>query len=150
MKQLKLAKHFAKTSALFWLCAIWSVSVLGMCVMEFLKFDAFTTPRSLPFIYAVLIFTYFCRKEIDRWLGKFWKKRQGEYFFVAWWCTLLIMYVLVFLFPQKFILPRKMLETCLAMTLPFLLTEISKKLHACRHALKSLFHKPKCRSHRLT
>ena len=138
-----LANRLSKTTATFWLCALWSIIQLGMCVVEFLKIDAFKVPPSMPFIYAILVFLYFVNKEFDRWLNRSWRKRQDEYFIVIWWCVLLAMTVIEFATQGKLTVPTRMIETCLAITVPFLLTEVSKHIHAKKHRLQIMHHQPK-------
>ncbi|MFC1687328.1 hypothetical protein ACFL0L_02020 [Patescibacteria group bacterium] len=94
--------------------------------------DTFTVPGEMPIAYFLLIIIYVLRKEVDRWLKKEWKKRKGEFFLIGWWCGLLIMFIIEFKTHGNYTVPKRMIETCIWILIPFAVTASSKIVHANR------------------
>ncbi|MFA6495630.1 MAG: hypothetical protein WCV50_00735 [Patescibacteria group bacterium] len=97
-----------------------------MCLLEFLHFDNFSIPGSMPFAYLLLILIYVLRKEVDRWLRRNTKKRRGELFVIGWWLTLLMMFIVEFSTHSRYCVSKRMMETCILVLLPYIGTIVSK------------------------
>ena len=115
---------------LFWFLTLWTVVQFTMCVVEFIHLDTFSVPGEMPAAYFLLIIIYVLRKEVDRWLRKHWKKRKGEFFLIGWWCGLLIMFIIEFKTHGHYAVPKRMIETCIWILIPFAATAVSKIVHA--------------------
>lgn len=115
-----------KLSYLFWFLVAWTLTQFAMCVVEFFKIDQFTVPKNMPFAYFMLILIYVMRKEVSRWLKENMKKRRGEIFLIGWWLSLLVMFVIEFNTHGKYCVPKRMMETCIWILLPYIGTLISR------------------------
>lgn len=94
-----------------------------------MKIESFKVPAEMPFGYMVFLVLYVLQKEAKRWLDHEQKKRRGEVYFFIWWSTWLLMLITEFLQPNDFDVPVKMLETCVFVSVPFVVTAVSKLFH---------------------
>jgi hypothetical protein len=115
-----------KSASLLIFCVIWSALQFTMCLTEFLYTDKFTVPAEMPFVYVLLFLLYV---EVEQWLRRQWKHDTGELFLIGWWFAMLVMYVIEFATISKYSVPRRMVETCVLMLVPFVLGIFSKVMH---------------------
>lgn len=127
-----LLNWWSKSDLLFWFLVVWSLIQYSMCWIEFAKLDHFKVPSEMPYGYLVILGMYALRKEAKRWLEQEQKKRKGEVFFYIWWYSLLGMLVIEFYTHDNYSVPKRMLETCISISIPFVITAISKLLHQAR------------------
>jgi ACR3 family arsenite efflux pump ArsB len=94
-------------------------------LLEYVKVKI-SVPSEMPIFYAVLVLLYVLRKRADSWMDTAIKKRGGEYFLVGWWFTLLVMFVIQVVTGGRYAVPRRMVETCLLISIPFVVGEFLK------------------------
>lgn len=81
---------------LFIICAVVTVVVMVMMVLEFFSRGSFPATQVALFYLGVLIL-YSLHKEVLRWLGKSRMERQGEMFVYAWIILTTVLLVINFL-----------------------------------------------------
>jgi len=129
VKTIKLLNGRSKTDWLFKLLAGWTIIQLAMCVAEFLKLDSFSVPGSMPFGYFLLLILYIVKKESDRWLDVRWKKRKGEFYLVAWFIVAGVMFIIEFFTLDKYIVPKRLIETLIWIVVVYFGAMISIIIH---------------------
>ena len=127
-----LLDWWSKSDLLFWFLVVWSIVQYSMCWIEFAQLDHFQVPSEMPLGYLIILGMYALRKEAKRWLEREQKKRRGEVFFYIWWVSLLSMLIIVFYTRNNYSIPKRMFETCISISIPFVITAISKLLHRAR------------------
>ena len=95
LNKLKKAE-LAINKNLFIICAVITLIVMTMVVIEFFTRGAFP-PSGINFFYIVVLFLYSIHKEILRWLEKKEIERQGEWFVYVWIGLVVILYIINFL-----------------------------------------------------
>ncbi|MEK7503415.1 MAG: hypothetical protein AAB577_00315 [Patescibacteria group bacterium] len=100
MKQNKQFQHLRDIEAgiskhLFVICAIVTIIVMVMTLIDFFTRGNLFTVQIAPFYLGVLVI-YSLHKEIVRWLGERRGERQGELFVYAWIGLTTALYVINF------------------------------------------------------
>lgn len=131
--EVKINKH------LFITCAVVTIVVMVMLLLEFFSRGAFPATQISLFYLGVLLL-YSLHKEIVRWLGQRKVERQGEYFVYAWIILTTLLYIVNF-FTKNFYSfsaegePLDILKKISIITLEvlaiFVLTRILKLLKIC-------------------
>ena len=91
LKRIELAIN----KNLFIICAVITLIVMSMSVIEFFSRGAFP-PSGINFFYIGILFLYSIHKEILRWLEKKEIERQGESFVYVWIALVVILYIVNF------------------------------------------------------
>ncbi|MFH0804694.1 MAG: hypothetical protein V1916_00695 [Patescibacteria group bacterium] len=120
-----ILERWSKPDCLFWFAALWAVVQISLILLEYAKVKI-SVPYEMPIFYAVLVLLYVLRKQADSWLDTTIKKRKGEYFLIGWWFALLVMFVIQVVTGGRYAVPRRMVETCLLISIPFVVGEFLK------------------------
>ncbi|MFA5052326.1 MAG: hypothetical protein WC544_04705 [Patescibacteria group bacterium] len=123
-------KRWSRPDCLFWFAAFWAIIQFGLILAEFLHWNIVSIPFEMPLFYGLIVLLYVLRKNTDAWLEKIRNKRPGEYFLIGWWLGLLAMFVIQILSRGAYIVPKRMLETCLIISVPYIVSEYLKARQA--------------------
>lgn len=94
LKKLKKIE-LAINKNLFIICAVITLIVMSMSVIEFFSRGTFP-PSRINLFYIGILFLYSIHKEILRWLEKKEIERQGESFVYVWIALVVILYIINF------------------------------------------------------
>ncbi len=129
------AKEALKKSiiCLYKFCFCWTIILLLMTVVEFLKwkFQGHTLGLTSPMAnaYLALLGAYAASKEVGRWTKTPKTDRMGEVFVYLWWSLLLVIFSVQFLFPT-YELPSEMMGISLKVLVIFFGSETSKFINS--------------------
>jgi len=134
-KIAELKKEFTdkKTGFFYKLLAVWTVLQLVMISLEFFKINKYVVPGLMHFAFVAFLCIYVAQKEVERWLAKSWTKRSGEIYLASWYILLMIMFMIEFLTKGRYETPDKMVETCVLIALPKIVTLYSKFKYQRKH-----------------
>ena len=86
---------------LFIICAVVTVVVMVMMLLEFFTRGVFL-PTQINLFYLGVLILYSLHKEIVRWLGQRKIERQGEYFVYSWIILTTLLFIINFLTKEHF------------------------------------------------
>ncbi len=124
---------------LFIICAVVTVVVMVMMLLEFFTRGVFS-PTQINLFYLGVLILYSLHKEIVRWLGQRKIERQGEYFVYSWIILTTLLFIINFLTKEHFSYSAEgeylgTLREVSILTLEvfgiFILTRIMKMLKIC-------------------
>lgn len=109
--------------------SLWTTIHLAMTVAEFAKLDNYMVPDTMPFGYFMLLLLYVIKKGSDLWLNIHWQKRKGEFYLVAWFVVMMMMYIIQFVTDGAYVVPKSMLVTIIGIVIAYTGSMVSTIAH---------------------